>query len=186
MFVKRVYKWGLIIFPLFLLLRCSFLPAREKSDSLDWKCPALPTDFSTTDLIGMWQSEYGRAIDNLVLKEDGKYDQAYFLKTDGYSFTNVGNTWWLEWRNSGGAYLHLDHMRRCDNIDELCERESGGGGDFTYWDFCEDRGVTMKDEVILLVTGTRDDVPIPPKGIWLWQMGLDPDGGSSYFVLIEN
>lgn len=148
-----------------------------------WACARVPQEFSSSDLIGVWTSRYGAATDRLVLQKDGTYSQTYVQESDGYSFENSGNEWRLESRASGGHYLHLGAMRRCDNTGELCSLPSGGGGEFWYWDFCEDRLVRMPGEVILLVTGARPGEEPAPRGVILWHMAADPDSGSFSFSL---
>ena len=73
-------------------------------------------------------------------------------------------------------------MRRCDNTDELCYDEDGGGGDYPYWDFCEYRGWEMPDEVVLIVTGVPEGISPPPRGIWLRHMSLSQQSAAPYFV----
>jgi len=152
-------------------------------------CPPLPETFQESHLIGTWQAEYGASTDTLILREDGTYKQIFARHTDDYRYESAWNRWWLEHRASGGLYLHLDKMRRCDQWEELCYKEGGGGGDWVYWDFCEDRGVRMPDEVVLIVLGVSKDEekwygPVP-RGIWLWHMVADPDSGSFHFTLQE-
>jgi hypothetical protein len=81
-------------------------------------------------------------------------------------------------RTNGTLYLHLEGMRRCDSIDELCMKESGGGGDRRYLDFCEDRLVEMPNEVILIVMGANS-YKSNPEEIELWHMAATY--GSYYF-----
>lgn len=157
-----------------------------------WRCPPLPETFQESDLIGVWQTEYvpGLDTDTLVLKEDGTYAQWFVCEKcepEGYSVESSGR-WWLEYRASGGLYLHLEGMHRCDVADEICRRESGGGGDGSYWDFCEGRTLEMPDEVILVVTGVPErGTRIPAsRGIWLWHMAFEPGGGGgNHFTLMR-
>jgi hypothetical protein len=148
-------------------------------------CPSLPTEFNESYLYGIWIAKYGASTDTLVINPDGTYDQSFVRETDGYSFKNDGNTWWLENRASGEHYLHLNGMRRCDNTDELCANSNGGGGDFSYLDFCENRFVKMPDEVIILVTGIPNGADYSPRGIWLWHMSPSVESGSYHFEYIE-
>jgi len=167
-----------------LALACLAFPARTATPGP--RCPALPIDFQESDLLGTWQSQYGAGIDTLMLHEDGSYEQRYVCEVcnegAGYSFDNSGS-WRLEYRESSVLYLHLQGMRRCDNTDTLC-REQVGGGDFPYWDFCEDRIVYMPGEVILVVTGQHERHPPAPRGIWLWHMSPST-AGSFHFELLE-
>jgi hypothetical protein len=148
-------------------------------------CPPLPDEFQESDLYGTWSAEYGAATDVIEIREDGTYRQMYIRHSDGYEFENSGNQWWLESRDSGGLYLHLEGMRRCDSSDQTCYDLSGGGGGRAYWDFCEDRLVTMPDEVIVMVTGVADGHPSAPRGIWLWHMAASRETSAYHFVLQE-
>jgi hypothetical protein len=148
-------------------------------------CPPLPEEFRESDLYGMWSAEYGAATDVIEIREDGTYRQMYTRHSDGYAFENSWNQWWLESRVSSGLYLHLEGMRRCDSSDETCYDLSGGGGDWAYWDFCEDRLVTMPNEVTVMVTGVPDGHPSAPRGIWLWHMAFSRESGAYHFVLQE-
>ena len=155
-----------------------------------WHCPPLSKAFQESHLIGTWQTEYSPSyIDTLILKEDGTYKQIFARHTDGYRYESAWNQWWLEYRASGGLYLHLDKMRRCDQWDELCYKEGGGGGDWLYWDYCEDRVIRMPDEVVLMVTGVSKSYekwygPVP-RGIRLLHMLADPDSVPFHFTLQE-
>jgi len=158
-----------------------------------WRCLALPENFQESDLIGIWQTEYvpGSDTDTLVLREDGTYTQRFVCEKcepEGYSVESSGR-WWLEHRASGGLYLHLEGMHRCDVTDEICRQEGGGGGDGGYWDFCEDRTIKMVDEVVLMITGVSEweieQFGYPLRGIWLRHMKPALDMGGSHFVLQE-
>lgn len=149
-----------------------------------WRCPSLPETFQEGDLVGTWRAEYGNSIDTLIIRTDGKYRQIYTCDACGYSFEDGWNRWWLERRPSGGLYLHLEAMHRCDNTDELC-RQGEGGGEYAYWDFCEDRLVEMPGEVVLMVTGVPEGYPPAPRGIWLWHMAPSPGSGAFHFTLQE-
>ena len=79
-----------------------------ESEGENNQCPALPLDFERSDLVGAWVAEYGAALDTLILREDGKYQQVYERYTDGFNFTIGWNEWWLESGDSGILYLHLE------------------------------------------------------------------------------
>jgi len=172
---------GLIALPL-LVAACASSLYRPRPTPSESACPSLPEGFEATDLVGTWEAEYGAATDTLILIEDGTYEQIYIRHSDGYSFTATDKRWSYETAPRGQSYLHLDGMRRCENTDELCANEAGGGGEFHYWDFCLDRLVTMPDEVILMVTGFWDSESSYPEGVRLWHMAADPDSGSYWFV----
>lgn len=181
--IRVVVKFLLVPF---LLTACTVSGISDNLDELSWQCPNVPDNFTSDQLFGVWKSVYGASTDTLVLSEDGSYEQSFHRQTDDYSFSNIDNEWWLEERESGGYYLHLISMRRCDNTDELCEDILGGGGEYSYWDFCEDRFVEMQGEVILLVTGLPSGVDPTPREIWLWHMSPNPGSGSYHFILLTD
>lgn len=161
-------------------------PAWRTPEEGIWHCPPLPETFEEPDLIGTWRAQYGAATDTITLRNDGTYKQVYVGHTDGYSFETPWNRWWLEHRASGGLYLHLEGMRRCDFTNALCRQEGRGGGDVTYWDFCERRAVRMPGEIVVMVTGIPRGGGAAPRGIWLWHMALEPgSGGGDNFTLQE-
>jgi hypothetical protein len=156
----------------------------------EWKCPPLPETFTEAALIGTWQSRHGSwATDTIILRGDGTYQQVYHSRPNDYYYESTGNEWWLERRASGGLYLHLDNMRYCLSTDELCRKEDGGGGDWTYYDRCEGRSIPMGGQVILTVTGVEGirfpGIDSAPRGIVLWYLRTEPDRGDRFFLLQE-
>jgi hypothetical protein len=151
--------------------------------------PLLET-FQESDLIGMWQTQYGAgaSTDTLTIREDGTYKQVYACDVcyegEGRFFEKTGQ-WWLEERSNGGLYLHLEGMRRCDNTDEVCEWESGGGGDYPYWNYCEGRVEHMPGEVILMVTGMPPGLGPAPRGVLLRHMATSRESAVASFALQE-
>jgi hypothetical protein len=146
-------------------------------------CPALPATFKEMDLIGTWVTSYSlNDKDTLIIKEDGTYKQIYDSPDAGKRYESDWQEWRVEYRESGFIRLHLEGMRRCSDIDSICDRE-GGGVDpdlFTAIDYCEGEVIEMPDEIILIVTGAKDD---PPRGIllrharlagseWTWSFAL--------------
>lgn len=156
-----------------------------------WRCSPLPAAFQESDLVGTWQARYfPRAVtDTLVLREDGTYQQVYEDDLADYYYTSPWNQWYVEYRPSGGFHLHLVGMHYCLGTDEICRRESGGGGSHPYYDFCEDRTIwNMGNEIILAVTGREEGIPdteSPLQGMLLRHMRFNPEGTDSFFVLQE-
>jgi hypothetical protein len=163
-----------------LLAACS---QAAVSTPAGWACPYPPHEVSRGDLVGTWAAEYGAATDVLAISSDGTFLQTYTRQSDGYAFTSQGQ-WNLEDRESGGYYLHLRGMRRCDDTDELCADPEGGSGDHPWFDFCEGRFLVVPDEVVLLVTGEVHSQGLTPSpgGIWLRHLALDSSSGSFYFT----
>jgi hypothetical protein len=93
--------------------------------------------------------------------------------SDGDRYESPWNRWWVERRPSGGIYIHLEGMRYCHSTDEVCARRDGGGGDWLFWDFCEDRVLRMEGEVVLAVVEANEPHPLygaAPRGIILLHM----------------
>jgi hypothetical protein len=142
-----------------------------------------PGTLKESDLVGTWQAEYagGKAIDTITLKADGTYQQVY-IEWDGYFYGSPWNNWYLEYRDSGWIYVHLEGMRYY--VDSTWFAETGGrwptttpgvvGEPKLFYDPGEERLIEMLDKVILRVAGFDS----APRGIVLKQMltGLDTSG----------
>jgi hypothetical protein len=89
-------------------------------------CESLPGAFSEEDLVGKWVAEYfgGLAKDTLIIREDGHYKQTY--RSDFKNFDSEWRNWWFEFHKDGYGVLHLEGMRRCDDIDSICDNPGGG------------------------------------------------------------
>jgi len=161
---------------------------RTATAEIAWRCTPPPPTFGTPDLVGEWQVTHEAAVvsDILVLREDGTYRQVY-QKSNGYRYEGPWQLWWVERRPSGGLYLHLKGMRYCDALDEVCADPKGGTGDLLLYDWCEDRLLTVHEEVILNIigaTGTRlPHLQTAPRGIALMHLRSSPDSGTRFFVL---
>jgi len=135
-------------------------------------CPALPITFKEIDLVGTWEASYSLYDqDTLILKEDGTYKQIFDNPAGSYCYESDWQKWWVEPRESGFIRLHLNGMRRCDGPTSICEREGGGIDPQFLWsiDYCENEVIEMPDEVVLIVTGSKDN---PLRGIILRQTRL--------------
>lgn len=123
-------------------------------------CSPVPEDFKATNLVGTWTAEYGiNQIDMLMIKEDNTYKQIYINGSNRYESNWM--KWWLETRKNGLMRLHLEGMRRCDDVKSICDRE-GGGVDpqkYTAVDYCENDVVEMPNSVVLIVTGVSYKTP---------------------------
>ena len=137
-----------------------------------YSCPVLPPTFKEADLAGTWVASYSiNDRDILTIKDDGTYKQIYDDPDAGQRYESDWQEWWVEHRESGYTRLHLKGMRRCDGPTSICEREGGGIDPQLLWaiDYCENEVVEMPDEVVLIVTGSKDDAP---RGIILRQTRL--------------
>jgi len=74
--------------------------------------PAPPATFGDTDLVGIWEAQYGRSVDRLIVKADGTFRQVY---RDGYKrgyvYETPWNRWWVERFPDGRIRLHLQGAR---------------------------------------------------------------------------
>ncbi|MFZ2097121.1 MAG: hypothetical protein WAV05_10830 [Anaerolineales bacterium] len=145
-------------------------------------CPPLPENFKEADLFGTWVAEYWvDATDSLVLRDDGKYKQIYDDPTGNFHYESDWQTWWVEYREVGYLWLHMNGMRRCDDLPEVCEKVEGGTERRTI-DSCEYIDVREQDEVILVVTGVDFETP---RSIVLRQTRLAGNEWSYSFKLLE-
>lgn len=136
-------------------------------------CPAPPTNFSESDLVGTWIGKYFGNVEKLIIRSDGTYKQIY---SDGtLNFESDWQKWYMEYDPNGHVRLHLAGMRRCDGLDSVCN-DPGGGlpvGEAAL-NPCEPGSLSFDDEVILFVIGPASDVP---RGILLLQAKV---GGSEW------
>ncbi len=143
--------------------------------------PPVPDGFKETDLIGTWQATYGTpdTKDTLKLKSDGTYQQIFQLPAGDYYYEGSWNKWHLEHTTDGRPKLHLEGMRYCAYTIYQCET-SGRGEPELYYDFIDNEGVQLTNELILRVVGDDES----PKGISLWHLQGDPDNGPEHFVFL--
>jgi hypothetical protein len=146
-------------------------------------CPPLPNNFSETDLVGVWIAEYfgGLATDRLIIRDDGFFTQVY--SSQPRNFESDWNKWWIEYNPSGYALLHLEGMRRCDDIESICNNPGGGLPRDEYAiNQCDQEYLYYENEVVLLVTGYEKNVP---RGIVLRQARLAGSDWTYHFRLDE-
>lgn len=148
-----IILWFLIL--LFSLTSCSGTLTTTRTKEKSASCPIVPTAFDETDIIGTWVAEYGiNQVDILIIRNDGTYKQIY--ETDTSRYESAWQRWWLEYRDGRYYRLHLEGMRRCDDILSICNRVGGGINptEYTAIDYCENDVIEMPNEVVLIVTGT--------------------------------
>lgn len=168
---KPAIKLTIMLIVIGLLFACRPLHKTPKATET-FSCPPLPTTFKEADLLGTWFASYSlNDQDILTLKDDGTYKQIYDDPDAGQRYESDWQEWWVERRESGYVRLHLKGMRRAGEIESIFNRE-GGGIDpelFTAIDYCENEVVEMPDEIVLIVTGSKNDAP---RGIILRQTRL--------------
>jgi hypothetical protein len=146
----------------------------------DQVCPYPVEGFDETSLIGTWRAGFGDSTDTLVFREDGFYRQTTHVESLGFQMESDWQRWWVTYGPSGTPHLHLEGMRLCVPYD-LADCESKGGGETSWWDFCEGQMVRMLDGGMLLAMGVPHGFVAPPRGFSLVPLTRDPDtGGFSY------
>lgn len=186
---------SILISLMFLFVASSLLSCLDISDYLMQSdldetvrhniCPGLPETFKESDLIGTWTTNYSsRDKDVLLIRKNGTYKQIYESPAAGLYYESEWQEWEIEYRDSGYIRLHLKGMRRADVDESTFNREEGGIDPSVIWviDYCEDEEVSMPDEIVLIVTGTKYDVP---KGIILRQTRLAGAESTSSFHLVD-
>lgn len=166
---------------LLIVSACAYVAQEQQSDSKD-VCPTPPKVLDKEDLVGTWIADYANGnTDKVILKEDGTYKQIFSSTVSTLSFESNWQKWWIEERDSGYLYLHLEGMKRCDDLESICKYPNGGlNPDYDRaLDYCENTSIAMKNEVILIVTGTQYNVP---KGIVLRHARLS---GSDWSYIFE-
>lgn len=150
-------------------------------------CTAIPDNFKEEDLVGTWVASYSlndREI--LMINGDNTYKQIYYLDTDSDVYYESDLLrWYPEYRDSGYIRLHFNGMHRFGELDSIGNR-LGGGIDpkkYTAIDMCEDRIVEMPNEIVLVVTGAKYNVP---RGIVLKQTRLAGSNWTWSFELSED
>jgi hypothetical protein len=153
----------------------------QSCSNLDYR----PQNFEEIDLVGTWEAVYGNnRVDNLIVKQDRTYKQIY-NEPNGYSYESPWNSWYVEYRDKGGVYLHLQGMRfyplgrewSQDDAQNLFSELQ------PFYDPDEDRSVKMQGEVILRIH--KSDERWSPRGIILVHMVTDPDSSGASFTLQE-
>jgi hypothetical protein len=161
----KILLFGLLLVS--IASACASIPftnVRKSTPSISTssqKCPSLPTNFTDTDLIGVWKASYagGADTDMLVIREDGTYRQIYDYPSANFHYESPWQQWSIEDRTSGYLRLHLQGMHRCDVLLSTCERKNGGldPAEFISIDYCENQVIEMPDEVVLIVTGVPEN-----------------------------
>jgi len=158
-------KVELIVF-LFMLLGFSLVSCQPnyrfihpEDEGKAQNCDPLPNSFNEEDLAGTWQAEYfgGLASDILIIREDGKFKQ--ILTSEPRNFESEWQNWWFEFYDDGYGVLHLTGMRRCDDMESICNNLEGGlpAGELAI-NQCNNEYIHYSNETILLVV-PRENAP---------------------------
>lgn len=186
----RLAQVAIALVTMLMMANCG--PMRPIQSTRVSGLPFPPEGFQQADLYGTWQAKYGgepRTTDTIILREDGTYQQLYYLATTGYRYESPWYQWTLEPRPSGRLYLHLRNMRYCLMTDEVCALEGGGTGNALLYDPGEGGSIEMAGEVVLLVAGVEGikypNIEDVPKGIILVHMRPEIDRANTFFTLQE-
>jgi hypothetical protein len=155
--------------------------ALKQSDSPSAaECPPVPDSFAIAHLEGTWKAEYfgGLATDRLIIRADGTYKQIY--ESDPVSFESGWQNWWMDRDPAGYGLLHLEGMRRCDDISAICDHPGGGlpSGELAI-SLCKEEYISYSDEVVLFVFG----IPSRPGGLELVHARLAGSDWTYSFIL---
>jgi len=120
-------------------------------------CVLPPKTFQESDLVGTWTADYFGSSDKLIVYANHTYKQIF--SSDTTKFESGEKKWWLESKPAGYLLLHLEGMRRCDDLMSICELKNGGlpEGEQAR-DPCSQERITYTNEVILFVTGSTSEV----------------------------
>jgi len=136
-------------------------------------CAPPPASFSPADLVGMWSAGSPDQRDTLTIRPDGTYKQAVhieFTSLPAVDYESDWQEWWLEPRDNGTIYLHLEGFRMCGFNPEISCTQRGASGH----DFCRNASIPLSDDGVILVLGApRPAISLPgdtfaPRGITLW------------------
>jgi hypothetical protein len=139
------------------LLACKSFSLTQTPDN-GLACLPPPESFREADLVGVWVANYFEDIDKLLIRSDGTYKQIF--SSESITFESDWQKWWIEYKPEGYALVHLTGMRRCDDLNLICNTTGGGlplGEEAR--DPCTEKRITYAGEVLLFVTGYPDNVP---------------------------
>lgn len=122
-----------------------------------------PSTFQESDLVGTWETHYGRSVDRLILRKDRTFKQIY---RDGYRKDDIYETpwsrWWVERFPDGRIRVHLQRARyyvngirvaELDGMGDPCPEElpdcGWGHRPQSFYDPFADESVEMVGELVL-------------------------------------
>jgi hypothetical protein len=123
-----------------------------------------PIAFTEDDLIGRWETIFLKySVETLIINKDYSFTQIYETTSPNQRYEGQGS-WWMEQRESGCTYLHLEGMRYFyggEALERNGNRLEAENDPYPFWERCESQYILMPDKVILSV-GTH---PRFPRGI---------------------
>ena len=164
----------------FLILALFILSSCNKSVS---KCP--PENFDNDMLLGVWQSSNGLySVEELEIFDDMTFFQRMYTSNGDLIF-EVQGQWDIENSEADCKYLHMSGMifyyqagtENLEKGDLLLDNPQR-----YYWNDCEDKGITMIDEVVLSI-GSH---PESQNGIILRHMTTQRDGQNIVLIKVDD
>ena len=111
-----------------------------------------PEGFEPLDLVGTWETHYGRSVDKLTLKADGTFQQVYVDHYDEeYTFETDWNQWPVQRLSDGRVRVHLLGARFYQDGIHVAEEGGWGHGAGSFYDPLSVRPVDMDGKLILNV-----------------------------------
>ncbi len=97
-----------------------------------------PRSFQDSDLVGTWETHYGRSLDRLIIREDGTFRQLYQSGyAEDYAYETPWNEWSLDRFSNGTVRLHLQGARYYRDGIEIGELDGMGDScPADHPDFC--------------------------------------------------
>jgi hypothetical protein len=133
------------------------------------RCTPPPEDFSEASLVGTWGAVFpGDRTETLILQENDEFRQVVAIPVFHIDYMSEPHRWWIEDGPQGIPYLHLEGMSLCGWAPDEVPCDVSGAGEMYWYDECEDRTFQMPPgEIILIITGVREQHSQPPRGIQL-------------------
>jgi hypothetical protein len=123
--------------------------------------------FEKSNLVGAWETHYGRNADTLILRADGRFKQTYRRPgPEQYVYETPWNPWWIERLPDGGVRVHLQGARYYAEGPMIAELDGEGYpcprdapecperdqlGPYAFYDPIADETVHMVRELVLNV-----------------------------------
>ena len=155
----KLYSVLALIFGALLLVACNSSPTPDKSGCLP------PKDgFAEANLYGTWSHESLGDTDTLVFREGNTYKQILHVKSRQFDYESDWQSWRIEYADNGIPYIHLEGMRLCAYFREMgCDQ--AGGGEGNWYDFCQEKLITMPGEGVLMALSVPEQFKQPLRGI---------------------
>lgn len=138
-------------------------PLRSIRECLEAPYSNPPSIVQDSDLVGTWETRYGKSIDRLIFRADGAFKQIYEDPyVEDYVYETPWDAWWVERFPDGRARIHLRGARYYLAGIRMAERDGmrsdapelwgrSGPPPYPFYDPFADEIVVMVGELILNV-----------------------------------